>query len=126
MFTSLQIKLIIAAVALVAFAGLGWAVSHYHKLYIKATTDIAVLTSEKAQVVAEAKMCSDNTQALEDQAKIKAVQVAAAQAIAEATARKHEKFSTTILTSYPTVPTSECVAGNEVINQYLTEVKEMK
>ena len=120
----LHAKLMLAGAFLVIISLMAWGMEHYHKLYVNSVAEIAVQTQIKDEALANLKVASENTLALLQQAKLREVQVIADQVVALASAKKHNEFAMDILTVYRDIPSSECPAGNEVINQYLRDVKE--
>jgi hypothetical protein len=120
----LHAKLMLAGAFLIVVSLMGWGMEHYHKLYVKSVAEIAVQTQIKDEALANLKVANENTLALLQQAKQRELQVIADQVVALASAKKHNEFAMDILTVYRDIPSADCPEGNEVINQYLRDVKE--
>ena len=122
-FTSIQIKLIAAAIISVIFLGMAWGIFHYRGLYLDGLKEIGRIEVLREASAKAALSCSESVTALENAAIIRATEAAVAIALAKAEAKKNESFAFNIMTTYPDIATKECPKGDALINQYLDEVQ---
>jgi uncharacterized membrane protein affecting hemolysin expression len=123
-FLGSKVKIIIALIVLAIIGSLAWTAKHYHNKYIAETIKVAEITLIKDQALVVGKVCSDNTQKLREEATAR--EEASKKAIAEAQVKsaKNKSFANEILVKTVKIRTEDCRAGDEVLNNYLREVKE--